>query len=301
MNYENSLITKIAWYYYIENMTQQKISDELGISRMKVIKLLEKARQNGVIQFQISRERGSHLKVEQELIRRWDLKDAFVVPSVPGTSSLNDTIAKAAAMYINDRITENTYINIGYGDTLCRVINHLATMTEAPLSAVSLTGGVSYYLPNTFSSKFNAKLFLHPAPLLVSTKELCQALQNEPSLQEVWRMVKLAAMTVIGIGGLNEDATVIKNGIFSQSDFLYLAMQGAVGDILSHFIDHDGNPFQTDIDDRLLSTSLATLRTLPNVIGVAAGRNKVKAIHAALKGGYLNVLITDEQTALSCV
>lgn len=301
MNYDNSLITKIAWYYYIENMTQQKISDELGISRMKVIKLLEKARQTGVIQFQISQERSNHLKVEQELISRWDLKDAFVVPSIPDAASLNDTIAKAAAMYISDRVTEDTYINIGYGDTLGRVINHLATMTEAPLSAVSLTGGVSYYLPNTFSSKFNAKLFLYPAPLVVSTRELCHDLQAEPSVQEVSRIIRLAAMTVIGIGGIKEDATLIRNGLFTQNDFLYLSMQGAVGDLLCHFIDQDGSLINTDIEDRLLSTPLTTLRTLPNVIGVAAGKNKVKAINAALKGGYLNVLITDEQTALACV
>jgi len=148
MNYEESLIVKTAWYYYIENMTQQKISDKLGISRMKVIKLLDKARQNGVIQFKISQERSHHLQAEQELIKKWNLKDAFVVPSSPADTCANDTVAKAAAMYINDRITENTYINIGYGDTLSRVLNQLATVAEAPLSAVSLTGGVSYYLPN---------------------------------------------------------------------------------------------------------------------------------------------------------
>lgn len=301
MDYEYSLITKTAWYYYIEDMTQQKISEKLGISRMKVIKLLEKARQDGVIQFQISQDRSRHLKAEQELIRRWNLNDAFVIPSAPDSSSLNETVAKAAAMYISARITDNTYINIGYGDTLGRVINHLATMMEAPLSAVSLTGGVSYYLPNTFSSKFNAKLYLYPAPLVVSTKELCSALQNEPSVQEISRMVNLASMTVVGIGGIGEDATIIKNGIFTKNDFLYLSMQGAVGDILSHFIDQDGNPINTDIEDRLLSTSLATLRTLPNVIGVAAGDSKLKAIRASLKGGYLNVLITNEQTALNLI
>lgn len=301
MNYEDSLIVKTAWYYYIENMTQQKISEKLGISRMKVIKLLEKARQNGVIQFQISQERSHHLKVEQELIRRWNLKDAFVVPTAPNASCTNDTVAKAAAMYINDRITENTYINIGYGDTLSRVLNHLATVTEAPLSAVSLTGGVSYYLPNAFSSIFNAKLFLYPAPLIVSTKELCSAMQNEPPMQEISRMVNLASMTVVSIGGINEEATIIKNGIFTKNDFLYLSMQGAVGDILSHFIDKDGNPIHTDIEERLLSTPLSTLRTLPNVIGVAAGNSKLKAIRASLKGGYLNALITDEQTALNLI
>ena len=148
MDYEDSLIVKTAWYYYIENMTQQKISEKLGISRMKVIKLLEKAKQTGVIQFKISPERSQQLMIEQKLITQWNLKDIFVVPTPPSGSNLNETIAQAAAMYIGDRLTENMFINMGYGDTPSRVLNHLATIAESPISVVSLTGGVSYYLPN---------------------------------------------------------------------------------------------------------------------------------------------------------
>ena len=73
MNYEDSLIVKTAWYYYIENMTQQKISEKLGISRMKVIKLLDKAKQTGVIQFKISPERSQQLMIEQKLTTQWNL------------------------------------------------------------------------------------------------------------------------------------------------------------------------------------------------------------------------------------
>ena len=166
MNYEDSLIVKTAWYYYIENMTQQKISEKLGISRMKVIKLLDKAKQTGVIQFKISPERSQQLMIEQKLTTQWNLKDIFVVPTPPSGSNLNETIAQAAAMYIGDRLTENMFINMGYGDTPSRVLNHLATIAETPISVVSLTGGVSYYLPNIRSNIFNAKLYLYPAPRL---------------------------------------------------------------------------------------------------------------------------------------
>ena len=48
LNYEESLMVKAAWYYYFENMTQQAIADRLSISRMRVIKLLETARQTVV-------------------------------------------------------------------------------------------------------------------------------------------------------------------------------------------------------------------------------------------------------------
>ena len=74
-------------------------------------------------------------------------------------------------------------------------------------------------------------------------------------------------------------------------------MQGAVGDILSHFIDAHGQPVDAEIDDRLISTPLDALKEMKNVIGVAGGADKVDAIRAVLNGQYLDVLITDEITA----
>lgn len=298
-NYEESLIVKTAWYYYIENMTQQKISEKLGISRMRVIKLLDKARQNGTIQFKIPQSHSQQLRIEQELIKKWNLKDAFVIPTPLPEANLNETIAKAAAMYIGDRLTENMFINMGYGDTPSRVLNHLARLTEFPISVVSLSGGVSYYLPNTQSSTFNARLYLYPAPLLVSSKEMCTAMWEEPTLQAISRMTRLSTMSVVGIGGMTEEATILSNGILSRDDFLYLSMKGAVGDILTHFYNIDGKPIHSDIDERLLSTSLEQLQDLENVIGVAGGPGKIEAIRGALKGEFLNVLITDEETAIA--
>lgn len=301
MEYEESLVIKTAWYYYIENMTQQKISEKLGISRMRVIKLLEKARQTGIIQFRITQERSQHLQSEQKLVEKYSLKDAFVIPAPPSGAILNESLATAAAMYISDRMTDNTYLNMGYGDTPSRVLNHLAILAESPVSVVSMTGGVSYYLPNNLSNIFNAKLFLYPTPLMFSSEELCRTMREEPYVMDIARMVKLASMTIIGIGGMGEDATIINNGILNKNDFLYLSMQGAVGDLLTHFIDIDGNPVASHIEGRLLSTPLQTLRELKNVIGIAGGPSKQEAIRAALNGNYLDILITDEETALALI
>ena len=298
MSYDDSLIVKTAWYYYIENMTQQEISQKLSISRMKVIKLLDKAKQSGVIQFKICPERSRHLVIEQTLIKRWGLKDVFIVPTPPVDANINETISQAAAMYINNQITDNIFINMGYGDTPNRILNHLATIAENPVSIISLTGGVSYYLPNIHSNIFKAKLYLYPAPLLVSSKEMCRAMQQEPPIEKIARMVRLASLTVVGIGAMNDNATILTNGILNQNDFSYLTMKGAVGDILTHFIDKDGNPVHSDIEDRLFSTPLSALKELNNVIGVSGGTHKVEAIRAALKGGYLDILITDENTAI---
>ena len=74
-------------------------------------------------------------------------------------------------------------------------------------------------------------------------------------------------------------------------------MKGAAGDLLSHFLTRDGQLIESPVEERLIATSLSTLRTLKNVIGVAAGTVKAEAIHAVLLGGYLDILITDEETA----
>ncbi|WP_251448739.1 sugar-binding transcriptional regulator [Vermiculatibacterium agrestimuris] len=297
LDYEHILMVKAVWYYYIESYTQQNISKLLGVSRSKVISLLERARQTGVIQFNVRQESSRRMQLEQDMIARFGLSDVFIVPGASTLTSPNESIAQAAAMYILRRAEDNAFINMGYGDTTSRILNHLATAAQSPLNVVSLTGGVNYYLPNTRSNVFNARLYLIPSPLLLSSGELRQSLRQEPDVGEIFRMIPLSSMSVVGIGSMNDQATILKNGILNQNDFTFLKMQGAVGDVLSHFLDKNGNPISIELEDRLMSTPLEELRKLDNVIGVAGGARKAEAILAALRGGYLDVLITDEDTA----
>lgn len=298
-DYENILMNRAAWYYYMENYTQQNISDLLGVSRAKVISLLERARQNGVIQFRIRQEGDRRIQMEQKLTDRFGLKDVFTVPGAGTLANLNESIAQAAAMYIIRRLGEDDFLNVGYGDTTSRVLNYLAMAAEKPLNVVSLTGGVSYYLPNANSNVFNARLHLIPSPLLLSSPDLREVMRQEPVVEEIYRMIPLSHMSVVGIGSMSDQATIVKNGIFNGNDFTVLKLQGAVGDILSHFMDKNGDLVAMDQEDRLMSTRLEDLRKLENVVGVAGGPSKLDAILAALRGGYLDVLITDEETARS--
>ena len=150
LNYEESLMVKAAWYYYFENMTQQAIADRLSISRMRVIKLLETARQTGVIQVRLRSDGVAMVEQSRQLIEKYNLKDVFLIPETDRDGGHpNESIARAGAMYIADRLGDNACINVGYGDTLSRTLNHLATMVQSPVTCISLTGGVSNYLPNT--------------------------------------------------------------------------------------------------------------------------------------------------------
>ena len=292
-----ALATKAAWYYYMEDNTQAQIAEVMGVSRAKVIRLLEEARAQGIVQFSFRKNDSQRISAEQLLIDRFGLKDAFVVPTPLDSSAINQSIAQGAAHYVSDHLREDGYLNIGYGDTVSRMLGFLAKNREESLNVVSLTGGVSYYLPTVGTTAYSMHLFLTPSPLVVSSRQVRDALLDEKSLQDVSTMTEYADMSVVGIGAAVEGATVLRNGILNEGELTVLKMQGAVGDILNHFMDKDGNLIQTEIEDRVISTDLDKLRQLKNVVGVAGGRDKVTAIKAVLNGGYLNVLITDSDTA----
>lgn len=294
---EYTQITKAAWYYYQEGLTQQQVAHLLGVSRVKVARLLELARQEGIIHFSFRSGTSERMQVESDLISSFGLRDAFVVPAPLENASLSSSLAHAAATYIVDHIPEGGFLNMGYGETTSKVLNYLARDSHQTINVCSLTGGVNYYLPNVDSSLRNIRLYLIPSPLLLSSSSVRDEVMREPSVQEVYRMVSHASMSIMSVGGMAQNSTIIKNGILSANDLTYLKMYGAVGDILSHFIDEKGEPVSTDFETRLISTDLDILTKLDTVIGVAGGDNKIPTLRAALTRGYFDVLVTDETTA----
>ena len=292
-----TLATKAAWFYYMENYTQHQIAEAMGLSRAKVIRLLEDAKTDGIIQFNFRKDDSTRVSLEKNLIAAYGLNDAFVVPTPLNEAALTHTISRAAALYVSDHLRPGGYLNIGYGDTVSSMLGYLAKEHEDPINVVSMTGGVSYYLPSVSSTAYAMHLFLIPSPLIVSSSEVRDALLGEKSIQEIYAMTEHADMSVVGIGAAVEGATVLRNGIIRESELAILKMQGSVGDVLNHFYDSEGNPITTEIENRTISTDIEKLRTMKNVVGVAGGPKKVAAIKAVLRGGYLNVLVTDSKTA----
>lgn len=296
-DFEYDLALKVSWYYYVENMTQQHISDIMGTSRMRVIKLLDHARQKGIIQFHFRSEHAYRMELECKLMQRWDLQDVFIVPVDDNVKDVDLAVGKAAAMYLYNQIHEDCYINWGHGRTLNYTLGNLLQSCEHQLSIVSLTGGVDYYFPDLRSVNNSANMHVIPAPLIMSSREATQAILGERPVQDIFNMIWHSSMTVVGIGSMSTEATLIKRGIMTSNDFLLLGMQGAVGDILSQFINENGEKIHCSFEDRMIAISLEELKKLKNVVGVAGGTSKAAVIHAALQGGYLNKLVIDEETA----
>jgi DNA-binding transcriptional regulator LsrR (DeoR family) len=120
-------------------------------------------------------------------------------------------------------------------------------------------------------------------------------------LEPVIRLLELARMadvTVVGVGRMDEEAPLHIDGFISQGELAEMRRLGAVGEVTGWAFDAAGKVIEGGTNDRVTSAP----RPIPAeklVVGVAQGTGKVLPIHAALKGRILNGLITNETTARS--
>ncbi|GAB2026118.1 sugar-binding transcriptional regulator [Lactovum odontotermitis] len=294
--YHNTQLYKIAWLYYIEEMTQASIASQLGINRVRVVKLLEEAREKKIVSFHFSTLNRETLSIEKKLINKFGLKDVFIAPW-SDDDNLSESLGQAAAMYLDDLIKDDLSVGIGYGETISYFLQSLARLTDKKISILSLTGGVSPYLSQVNGQTSCLKYSLIPSPLIMSSEKIAREIRKESPVKEVLDLAQNASIIVTSLGGMNNDATVAQNGLISKEEFSSLRKNQAVGDILMHFINKDGEIVSPEIEGRLISLPLESIRKKKNIVVVAGGKAKVQMIQAAIRNGYVNYLITDEETA----
>ncbi len=304
---EEALLSRVAWYYHHDGLTQHEVGRRLGLSRIKVSRLLEKGKRTGIIGITIHSKHRGCLALESALREAHGLDEAVVIPALepaPGDpiGQVNERLAQAAASYLMPFLGDGSLLAIGWGDTVTRAVNRLGhVLGRTGASVVTLTGGVSTYVPMIGSLDpalaQSERLFMIPSPLAVSSATTAKALLREPAVRDVLTMALTADHALIGVGAMDEQASVVKGGYVTSAEMRRYRRQGAVGDLLGRFLDERGRSLDLPIHDRIVGIDLETLARLPSVVAAAGGPQKVEAIRAALATRTLDVLITDETTA----
>ncbi len=296
MNTEQ-LAVRAAWYYYKTNMTQEAIAKKLNLSRMKVVRLLEKAKQDGIVSVHVKSAINNCLQIEQDLVSAFHLDDAMVAP-YDRSQPVNQVVAQAAAQYLEIRLKSNDLLGIGWGDTIGRMAKNFNLPDERQINIVTLSGGIlSNDIGGRLSTIFKGRLYMINAPIMASSVELSEALKQEPVIKDALDMAKLASYSIVGVGVPDRNASIVKAGYLSDVDLQMITSKGAVGDLLGQFFDEQGKKLDLPFHKRLINLDIENLRSMNNVIAAAGGTHKVKAVRAALTHRYFHTLITDEVTA----
>ncbi|MCC8380704.1 transcriptional regulator LsrR [Xenorhabdus sp. PB30.3] len=297
---EEELLARVAWFYYHDGLTQGDIGELLGLSRLKVSRLLEKGRRSGVIHVQINSRYEGCLELEDALKKRFNLNKVRVLPALEGIN-LNTRLGTGAAHLLMSLIEPRQLLAIGFGEAPMCTLQHLSGfISSQQVRLVTLSGGVGPYMTGIGQLDADCPVSIIPAPLRASTRQVATTFREERSVRDVILTACAADIAVVGIGAINQrqQATIMRSGYISDGEQLMFGRKGAVGDILGYFFNAEGELVSNiDIHQELIGLSLPELKTIPNVIGVAGGIEKADAIVAALKGGYINSLVTEEKTA----
>jgi DNA-binding transcriptional regulator LsrR (DeoR family) len=305
---KSQLIVKVSKLYYEEGITQAVIAKRLRISRPKVSRLLSEARENGVVQITVNSSADGFEDLERELEAVTGLTDSVIVdvPEPDSPSSVSSELGKVAAQYFDRVIQDNDIVGFSWGNTLSVMADAIQPLKLKNIQIVQMVGGLGDPLADTHAAdiarrvaqKLDAKLAVMPAPGIVDKQEMCMALKRDRHISYAIELGEKVHVAFVGIGSFRKDALLMRNEeIVSWKEVDPLMARGAVGDLGLHFFDRNGDPLNSDIDNRIIGVDLSVYRKLDRVVAVAGGSQKFDSILGAVRGGYAKVLITDAQTA----
>lgn len=304
------LLGRVAVWYYEEQIDQTEIAKRVGKSRSMVSRMLQEARDQGLVEIRVTYPLRRDRDLEARLCAVFGLKEAFVLANPPRNDyqSLMSRLGRLGARYLQQILRDDMHIGIGWGVTL---YNLVAALPELPLNnalVVQIMGAIGHgdpmvdgsELARWLATKIGANYRALPAPLFVENESTAQSLLQQPMIAEAMTAARDVHVALVGVGTIDSSRSgLFRTGYFDSEQIGHYREQGVVGDLTGHLLDFNGHEADVLANQCIISGSLQALRSTPCVIGLAGEAIKAPAILAVLRGQYLNVLVTDADAALA--
>lgn len=302
------LMAKIARMYHERGMRQADIAAELHVSQPRVSRLLKRAAEIGIVRTTVALPAGVHTDLEEALEARFGLGEAVVVDAGGSDDDVTRALGAATAVYLESTMTGGDTVGISsWSATLLAAMEVMrparGTVADTVVQVVGGVGDPRVQLQATrliglFAQSTGASPVFMPAPGMLGSAAARDSLAGDPTVSAVMELWPRLTMVLVGIGSLEPSPLLRESGnALPAADQDLLRSLGAVGDICLRFFDADGRPLRSAVDDRVIGISADGLRAVPRRIAAAGGARKHAAIRAALRGGWVNVLITDVDEA----
>lgn len=302
---EHELLARIAHLSYIEGRTQEEIAHEFALSRPKVQRLLERARILGVVDINVQGPPGLNLELESELRTTFLLSDAIVSAGRPSTDLRREAVARSAATYLDRRLGNETVVAVSHGRDTGALPHFFRPSQRRRCTFVSAMGGSPRVdtptNPNdicrALAQKCGGRAESLYAPAYVESSQMRDRLLEQDAVAQTLAVAARADIALVGIGGTDDDCTMVRSGCLSLAEMARLREQGAVGDVLGNYVDLQGNLIASPHRDRLIALSVEDLSRIQTVVAVVSDPAKHLAILGALRAHVIDVLVVDEDTA----
>jgi DNA-binding transcriptional regulator LsrR (DeoR family) len=302
------LMSKIGKLYYEEGLTQDEIVKRTHLSRSKISRILKQARDEGIVQISVVSPPGIYSCLELKLERAFALQDAVIVEVSDQDSreEISHEIGIAASRYFHQVVKDGSIVGITWGSTLSSMVANMHPLPLPRAHIVQIIGGLgkpeaevhATELCRRLASLLSCGLTLLPAPGIVDNQRVKEVLLSDSHVSRAFNMFPRIDIAFVGIGAPTPDSIAMRDGsIISQAELENLLSLGAVGDIALRFFNHLGVPIKSELDERVIGITLSQLTQASRVVGVSGGLEKIEALFGAMRGGLVDVLITDQLTA----
>ena len=304
---QRHLMTRVASMYYEEEMTEQEIAHLLDVSRIRIVRLLKEARQQGIVTINIKSEFKENVDIARRLKSVLGLREVIVVSAPYKPENLVDTLGKAAGEYVADKLIPNTIIGIAAGRTMKAMVDNMPERKIKGLVVCNIVGGLSAFgdqgaqeLAFRMAARLGGMPHILNIPFRVDTPHIKETLLMDSKIKAAVDVAKRADVILLSVGSL-EGQTLSE--VYSDEEVYppdlsqQLQEKRAVGEMIGRFFDIQGRRVLPELSEHLLGLDIEQFKEKPWVVVVAGGQEKVWPIIGAASGGYFNSLITDDKTA----
>ena len=304
--HEETLV-QAARLYYEQNLTQAEIGRRLNTSRSTVSRLLQEARETGVVRVLINYPWKRDFELERQLLQKFQLREARVLKSFDRSpDEVFQGMGMLAAEFLDSFVKEEMVLGVSYGRSIAAMIEQLVPSRQVAMTVVQVLGALGMGNPliegpdlvRQLANVYGANYRYLYTPMIVESEQTRDLLLREPNVRDTLAIGRKADAVVMGIGAHHAEASgLIWTGYLNRKDLAFLRSRGAVGHMCAQHFDQEGQVLDIAFNRRVISIGIDALRDVETIIAVAGSKEKAHAICGALRGRYLDVLFTDDQAA----
>lgn len=301
-------IVQAAWLYYVGNLSQQQVSEQLGISRFKVTRMLADARDLGLVRISVEHRTSNTLALADRIADRFGLTEVQVAPvpnPTPDHRYERNAVGILGATYLA-RIGAGgrpRVIGVGWGRTLSAMADNLSGLVNRHLTFVSLTGSVTHASRTApgdvcvrLASQTGGRAMLLPAPFVADSEAACATILEQRLVRETLSVARNASHALMSVGECRDGAILFEAGLFSPSQIAELKRNSIVGDCCGVFYTAEGEVADIALNRCTPCVKPSEMADM-DVMVTAAGATKATATLAVLRAGFVDRLLTDETLA----
>ncbi len=303
------LLAQVAMWYYEDGLDQAEIAQRIDKSRSMVSRLLDQAREVGLVEVKVHYPLRTDAELERRLCAVFGLASAHVLAEPPDDYAvLLKRLGELGARCLQHALHPGVIIGVSWGTAVHAVVSAMPSAPVLDATVVQLIGAVGHGDPlvdgaelgRWLAQKLHASFRFLSAPLLVEDEAVATALRRERTIVETLALAARADVAVIGIGSPQPElSSLLRAGYLSRAEIESLIANGVMGDVVAHQFDENGHWLDISANRRAISLDAESLRRIPRVIAVSGGIGKTRAILAGLRGRYCTCLVTDAYTAKS--